>query len=463
MRPAGRSSSGRAGASSSTTAGRSCRSSIEKPTVSAGRGPGRVRAARPRGRRGRPPRRHHGPGRERGPRPHVARLQPAQDELVRRVAAANPRTIVVVSAGSPVADAVARRRGRGPADLVPRPGGRQRPGGHAARPSRAGRAAADHVAGRDGGRADPRHAAGRRLAPLHRGAGHRLPGLAARRDRPGLPVRPRPRLHDVDVPGRRAGDGRRLTRGFGPLRNSGSRRAAKSSSCTWPARTARSSGRSVARRLRGRRGRAGPDRRTSSFRSIAGRSGTGTRRRAIGPSSRASSRSGSGAASATCGWPPSSTSKARSLWSGPRYTGVAGRCAAGHSGDLDLVLLPGTWAFILYGIGIATPYLRTDLRLTASRPACTPPLWRSGRSRPASAPTGWRVGSAPTGCRIWRSRSSGPASGCRLAPGPAGLSVRGDADRARRRARSAPTSTSASAEPAEPRLAACSARPTRWR
>ncbi len=47
-----------------------------------------------------------------------------QDELVRRVAAVNRRTVVVVNAGSPIAMPWAGRGLRNPARVVPRPGGR---------------------------------------------------------------------------------------------------------------------------------------------------------------------------------------------------------------------------------------------------------------------------------------------------------------------------------------------------
>ena len=53
-------------------------------------------------------------------------LPPPQDELVRAVAAVNPRTVVVVNAASPVDDAVGRRRRRDPAVLVPGRGVGQR-------------------------------------------------------------------------------------------------------------------------------------------------------------------------------------------------------------------------------------------------------------------------------------------------------------------------------------------------
>ena len=76
-----------------------------------------------------------------------SRCPAARTSSCARVAAANPRTVVVVNAGAPVllpwADEV-------PAvllDLVPRPGVRQRARRRAARRRRARRAAADHLAG----------------------------------------------------------------------------------------------------------------------------------------------------------------------------------------------------------------------------------------------------------------------------------------------------------------------------
>ena len=68
-----------------------------------------------------------------------------QDELVEAVAAANPRTVVVLNTGGPVlmpwlGEVAGRARG-----VVPRRGGRQRRGGRAARRRRPVRPAADHV------------------------------------------------------------------------------------------------------------------------------------------------------------------------------------------------------------------------------------------------------------------------------------------------------------------------------
>ena len=72
-----------------------------------------------------------------------------QDELVRRVVAANPRTVVVVNAGAPVLLPWADEVPGGPADLVPGPGVRPRARRRAAGRRRARRAPADHLARHD--------------------------------------------------------------------------------------------------------------------------------------------------------------------------------------------------------------------------------------------------------------------------------------------------------------------------
>ena len=127
-------------------------------------------------------------------------LPGAQDELVRRVAAANPRTVVVVNAGAPVLlpwrDEVAavlltwfggQEFGAALADVLLGDVG-------------ARRAAADDVAGARGGRSHPVDAAGRRPARVHAractSATARGPAPARR---PRYPVRPRARLHDVGL------------------------------------------------------------------------------------------------------------------------------------------------------------------------------------------------------------------------------------------------------------------------
>ena len=117
-----------------------------------------------------------------------------QDDLVAAVAAANPRTVVVVNAGSPV---LMPWRDEVAAVLVGYFGGQE-----------FGDAVADVLLGavEPGGRlpttwaTDERraravHDAGRRRARLHRGHPHRLPRLAQARRRPGVLVRPRSRLH----------------------------------------------------------------------------------------------------------------------------------------------------------------------------------------------------------------------------------------------------------------------------
>ena len=120
-----------------------------------------------------------------------------QDELVRRVAAANPRTVVVVNSGAPVllpwADEVAavlltwfggQEFGHALADVLL---GAAEPGGRAA-----------HHLARVAGRPAVRPA-GRRRAHLHRGPVHRLPRLRPRRARSAVPVRVWPGLHHLVI------------------------------------------------------------------------------------------------------------------------------------------------------------------------------------------------------------------------------------------------------------------------
>ena len=96
-----------------------------------------------------------------------------QDELVRRVAAANRNTVVVVNAGASGADAVGGRGRRGIARVVPGAGVRERARGCTARHHRARRPPADHLAGnRDRPAGDD---ADRRRAPLRRGSVGRVP------------------------------------------------------------------------------------------------------------------------------------------------------------------------------------------------------------------------------------------------------------------------------------------------
>ena len=171
-----------------------------------------------------------------------------QDELVRRVAAANPRTVVVVNSGAPVllpwADDVA-------AVLLTWFGGQE-----------FGNALADVLLGyaEPGGRLPTTWPASTEGLPstqpadgvltYTRGPVHRLPGLRPRRPRAAVPVRSWPRLHHL-VLRRDHGGLRSWPAPVGlPASRSASRcgtpargPAAKSSRSTRPARTRRSSAR----------------------------------------------------------------------------------------------------------------------------------------------------------------------------------------------------------------------------
>jgi beta-glucosidase len=115
-----------------------------------------------------------------------------QDELVTRVAAANPRTIVVVNAGMPVLLPWAGQVAAGPGHGR---GTRRR----AVRQHRAGRPAAGHPAGGRGGLPGAARAAARRPARLRRRAARRVPRLRRGRHRAAVPVRPRSGLHQLGV------------------------------------------------------------------------------------------------------------------------------------------------------------------------------------------------------------------------------------------------------------------------
>ena len=136
-----------------------------------------------------------------------------QDDLVRAVAAANPHTVVLVNAGSPVLlpwrDDVAalligyfggQEFGDAVADVllgVAEPGGRL----------------PDHLAGGGGRRTRPVHDPGRRKARVPRGHPHRLPRMAEAGRPTGVLVREWPGLHrDQSRRRRRAalGPGRRI-------------------------------------------------------------------------------------------------------------------------------------------------------------------------------------------------------------------------------------------------------------
>jgi hypothetical protein len=132
-------------------------------------------------------------------------LPGSQDELVRRVAAANPRTIVVVNAGSPVSmpwlhDAAAVMQvwfpgeevGNAVSDVLL---GDAEPGG---RPADDDARAASPTRLRTSRTPRERHRA------LQRGAVHRLQVVRRPRHRTAVPVRARPRLHELAA-GRRRG------------------------------------------------------------------------------------------------------------------------------------------------------------------------------------------------------------------------------------------------------------------
>ena len=121
-----------------------------------------------------------------------------QDELVAAVAAVNPRTVVVLNCGSPVAMPWLDRRRRGAADLVSRWAGRYGPRRRAVRRRRARRTSPGHVP--TVARPHTRGAllSGRRRAGgVRRGPARRLSLVRARGGRALVPVRSRARIHDV--------------------------------------------------------------------------------------------------------------------------------------------------------------------------------------------------------------------------------------------------------------------------
>ena len=165
-----------------------------------------------------------------------------QNELVERVLAANPRTVVVVNAGSPVTLPWADRA---PALLDVWFGG-QEMAGRAGR--RAGgrrgpvRPASDDVSGRRRAQPVARQLPGReRRVPLRRGRAHRIPLVRGAPVAGPLPVRPRPLLHLVRA-GRPARRRPRAGRGGGRRDEHG--------------HAARRRGRAVLRRARGAAARA---------------------------------------------------------------------------------------------------------------------------------------------------------------------------------------------------------------
>ncbi len=121
-----------------------------------------------------------------------------QEELIRRVAAVNGRTVVVVNAGAPIAMSWADDV----ASVLQCWFGGQEMGGALAdvlgRCVRAGRPLADHHSPSPRAQSLARQLSGReRGAALRRGRVHGLPGVRAQRAAAPVPVRPRPELHQV--------------------------------------------------------------------------------------------------------------------------------------------------------------------------------------------------------------------------------------------------------------------------
>ena len=122
-----------------------------------------------------------------------------QDALVEAVLDANPDTIVVVNAGSPVAMPWADHA-RAVLHVVRRPGDGRRARRRADRHGRAGRPPADHPAA--AARAHPvlRQLPGReRRGPLRRGRAGGLPLVRRPPPARAVPLRPRALLHDFEI------------------------------------------------------------------------------------------------------------------------------------------------------------------------------------------------------------------------------------------------------------------------
>ena len=121
-----------------------------------------------------------------------------QAELIRRVAAANPRTVVAVNAASPGDDGLGGRGAGGARDLVRRPGDGERARRRSVRRERTERAAAHHVPGP--ARAQPvvRQLSRReRAGALRRRRVRRVPVVRGARVARRVPVRPRLVVHHV--------------------------------------------------------------------------------------------------------------------------------------------------------------------------------------------------------------------------------------------------------------------------
>ena len=163
-----------------------------------------------------------------------------QDELVRRVAAVNSKTIVVVNSGMPVLMPWAEQVAAILYAWLPGQAFGDGAGGRAAGRRRARRPAAGHVARRGGGLPGAARGAGRaRGARLRRGAADRVPRLRQARHDAEIRVRARARLHHLGLrvgrlPGGAARGGRSGADGDG--RNTGGGRARRSCRPTWPSR-----------------------------------------------------------------------------------------------------------------------------------------------------------------------------------------------------------------------------------
>ena len=359
-------------------------------------------------------------------------LQPAQDDLVRRVVAANPRTVVVVSVGSPVElpwrdDAAAilltwfpgQEAGHALADML---FGRVEPGG---RLPTTWPATIEDVPVLDTQPVDGRLAYGEGLEIGYRawlraetapafpfGHGHGYTTWTY------LDVEPAAADGSLGVRVRLHNSGARPGREVVQLYL-----ARPDSSIDRPLLWLGGYAAVEAARAR-------PS--TSWSRSTAGPFATGTNRPAAGPSSRVDSRFEWAGASATSGSPRSSKSKTRAPW--PRTTAASAEAPPGTNATWIAFSYLSVWGYILYGLGNATPYLRADLRPDRLR-GWTARLGAGGRRadrgsqhRPRGPPDRFALAPRP----VRRRPGPGARTG-RPRAEPADLVVRGAAARSRGR------------------------------